>query len=246
MTEGVTDKTAGEADGDLVSSPFPVVLAGPSGSGKTTVGRALAGRRSDVRFSVSATTRPPRPGEKDGEDYQFLDRETFRRLREEEQLLEWAEVHGHWYGTPRANLEEARREGAHLLLDIDVQGARSVRRLVPKAVSIFLLTPDGERILRRLRGRGSEKEDELERRLAAAEAEMAAAAEFDYVVVNDRLEETVDTVECILHAESIRTERLGRGVREKAERLSREIRMAMDGGRGRGSGKPPREDEDIR
>ncbi|MEK6254613.1 MAG: guanylate kinase, partial [Gemmatimonadales bacterium] len=105
---------------------FPIVLAGPSGGGKTTVRRALLEQRSDVVFSVSATTRRPRPGEVDGKDYQFLARGTFEALIEGGDLLEWAEVHGELYGTPRANLQSAWDDGAHLLLDIDVQGARQL------------------------------------------------------------------------------------------------------------------------
>lgn len=206
---------------------FPLVLAGPSGAGKTTVGRALE-RRGRVRFSVSATTRPPRAEEEEGVDYQFLDREEFRRMVEEGELLEWAEVHGHLYGTPRDALRAARDEGRHLLLDIDVQGARSVRSEVAGAVTVFVLPPDGTRIVRRLLGRGSEDREELRRRLRTAKEELAAVAEFDYVVVNDDLERAVDLVDAVLRAEERRIPRLGDRVEQVAKGLDEEIRRVVE------------------
>lgn len=211
-----------------VSRVFPVVLAGPSGSGKTTVGQALVRRGADVRFSISATTRPRRPEERDGEDYRFLDREEFEALVEAEEFLEWAEVHGELYGTPRSALERAREDGVHLLLDIDVQGARSVRRAAPEAVLIFLMPPDGRRIIRRLRERGSESDVELRRRMEAAETELAAVKEFDYAVINDELDQTVHAVESILRAEEHRIERMGESVEGRARTLVDEIHEALD------------------
>ena len=221
---------------ELAARGFPVVLAGPSGSGKTTVARSLAGDASRFRFSVSATTRPPRPGEVDGEDYLFVDRETFVRKRDGGELLEWAEVHGEWYGTPREQVGRARRDGVHLLLDIDVQGARSVRRLEPEAVTIFLLPPSGERIVGRLRGRGSEAEAELRGRLRAAEEELEAVGEFDFVVVNDELERAVARTSAIVRAEEVRISRMGERVSSRAARLEEEIRDALADGRRDGSG----------
>lgn len=217
----------GGPEARLREPTFPVVLAGPSGSGKTTVGRALE-RLDDVRFSVSATTRPRRTEEEDGVDYRFFDREVFEDLVEQGELLEWAEVHGHLYGTPRSNLDTARRAGRHLLLDIDVQGARSVREKVPDVVTIFLLPPDGRRIVRRLRGRGTEGAAEIQRRLEAARGELAAVAEFDYVIVNDVLERAVEEVEAILRAEERRIERMGARVQEEAAELAEEIRRAVE------------------
>ena len=206
---------------------FPVVLAGPSGSGKTTIGRALE-RLEEVRFSVSATTRPPRPEEEEGVDYHFYSRDGFEELRERDELLEWAEVHGELYGTPRSNLVEARKRGTHLLLDIDVQGARSVRERVPEAVTVFLVPPDGRRIVRRLLERGTEDEAQLRRRLEAAEQELEAVGAFDYLVVNDRLEDTVDTVEEIIRSEERRTVRMPASVQQTASDLAAEIRRAVE------------------
>lgn len=187
---------------------FPLVLAGPSGGGKTTVRRGLLERRSDVLFSVSATTRPPRHGEVDGGDYQFLDRQEFEALIEGGDLLEWAEVHGELYGTPRSNLVRAWDEEAHLLLDIDVQGARQLRVLEPRAVTVFLLPPDYGRLVERLRGRGSEDAGALRRRMTTALSELSEVESFDYVVVNDGLEDTIDAVEAILSAECHSMKRL--------------------------------------
>lgn len=212
---------------DLRDDTFPVVLAGPSGSGKTTVGRALE-RLDEVRFSVSATTRSPRPEEEDGVDYRFLSREAFEELRGRDELLEWARVHGELYGTPRSNLVQARRERTHLLLDIDVQGARSVRERVPQTVSVFLLPPDGRRIVRRLLERGTEDRRQLRRRLAAAEQELKAVEEFDYLVINDDLQRAVDTVEEIIRSEERRTVRMAARVQETASDLVKQIRRAVE------------------
>jgi len=215
-------------DDGLLALTFPVVLAGPSGSGKTTVGRALARQSPRIRFSTSATTRGRRPEERDGEDYRFLRRKEFVELRDRGELLEWAEVHGEWYGTPRSNLDRARDDAVHLLRDIDVQGARAVREKEPGTLLVFLAPPSGDRIVRRLRDRGSEDDEELRLRMRTADSELAAAAEFDYLLINDVLEETVDTVRAIVRAEERRIDRLGEGVSEWTAGLAREIRGALD------------------
>lgn len=222
---------------DLLPPTFPLVLAGPSGSGKTTVGRALE-RRGLVSFGVSATTRPPRPEEEDGVDYHFLSREEFEERIDEGRFLEWAEVHDHLYGTPLEALREARAAGRHLLLDIDVQGARSVRRMVSGTVTVFLVPPGGERIVARLLARGSESPGELRGRLRAAEDELRAVGEFDYLVVNDVLQEAVDAVESVLRAEERRTVRMGDRVEKEVSELIEEIRRAVDEELGEGPGPP--------
>lgn len=209
---------------------FPIVLAGPSGSGKTTVARALCDREPAVRFSVSVTTRERRAGERDGEDYRFVDREEFARLRDGGRLLEWAEVHGEWYGTPRSALERARSDEKHLLLDIDVQGARSVRASIGDLVSIFLLPPAGRTIVERLRGRGTETPDQLGARLRTALEELEAAEEFDYVIVNDALEETVDAAAAVVRAEERRIERMEERVQGSVAELITEIRDILERG----------------
>ena len=199
---------------------FPIVLAGPSGGGKTTVRSALLERRSDLVFSVSATTRSPRSGEEDGRDYRFMDRPEFEELIEAEELLEWAEVHGELYGTPRENLRRAWDDGVHLLMDIDVQGARQLRAVQPDAVMVFLLPPDYESLVTRLRGRGSEDAQAFRRRMRTALAELSEVERFDYVVVNRELEDTVRAVESVIAAERHRVRRLSPDVMETVRDLS--------------------------
>jgi guanylate kinase len=196
------------ARGILRARTFPLVLSAPSGAGKTTIARRLRGRRGDVVFSVSATTRPPRDYEVDGRDYHFVSADAFRAMIEGGELLEWAEVHGNYYGTPRRNLDEAVERGEFLLLDIDVQGARQIRTQAPDAVHVFVLPPSGTVLVDRLLGRGSESDTTRARRLRNAGAEVREAAEFDYVVVNDDLEATVDAIEGILTAEAHRVRRI--------------------------------------
>jgi guanylate kinase len=207
---------------------FPIVLAGPSGGGKTTVRQALLERRTDLVFSVSATTRPPRPEEVDGRDYHFLPRSEFEALIEGGDLLEWAEVHGDLYGTPAANLWRAWDAESHLLLDIDVQGARQLRKVQPDALTLFLLPPDYERLVERLRGRGSEDAATFRRRMRSALSELAEVDRFDYAVVNDDLEDTVRAVEAIIFAETRRVKRLSPDVRRLVEELSESLNRMLE------------------
>lgn len=186
---------------------FPIIFAAPSGAGKTSIARQLLERRSDLEFSVSATTRPARPGEREGLDYHFRGLSEFRSMIDRGELLEWAEVHGQLYGTPRSNLVQARERGHYLLLDIDVQGSRQIKRQIPEAVSIFVLPPSGAELARRLIGRGSEDRELRRKRLMAARAELSAAGEFDFILVNDELQSAVDAVERIIAAESMRSSR---------------------------------------
>lgn len=194
--------------GSSVRRVFPVILAAPSGAGKTTIAQALRARRPDVVFSVSATTRAPRPYEQDGRDYHFVSEAEFRREADAGELVEWAEVHGHLYGTPRRNLEGAAAAGEYLLLDIDVQGSQQIRHAAPEAVAIFVLPPSGRELAARLAARGSEDEAVRMRRLRNACRELLEAPGFDYVIVNDDLDTAVDAVESILASESNRANRI--------------------------------------
>jgi guanylate kinase len=193
---------------ELRHEGFPLILAAPSGAGKTTIAHELAKVRSDIEFSTSCTTRLPRAGERDGVDYHFLDEPKFEAMIATGDLLEWARVHGHLYGTPRSNLEDARGRRHLLLLDIDVQGSRQVKHSVPEAVSIFILPPSADELVRRLTGRGSEADEVRRRRLVAARDELRAAEEFDYVIVNDDLGRAVAEVDGILRVETARASRL--------------------------------------
>jgi guanylate kinase len=174
------------------------VIAGPSGVGKGTIVRRLVQRLPRLRVSVSATTRPPRPAERDGVDYRFVSDEEFSRLIADGELLEWAEVFGHRYGTPAAPVREALSRGEDVVLEIDVQGAFQVRERDPRAVLVLIEPPSMAELERRLRERGTEDEARLAERLATAERELAERAAFDHVVVNDELDRAVDRLVAII------------------------------------------------
>ena len=182
------------------------VVSSPSGGGKTTVVERLRRKRPRLIRSVSVTTRPPRRGERQERDYQFVSPAAFQRLRRSGQLLEWATVHDAYYGTPRRPVMRALARGGDIVLSIDVQGARQVRRaLGTQAVLIFLLPPSMNRLRSRLMRRRTETPAAIRRRLAAARRELACAAWYDYVVVNDRLDQTVRALETIVTRGALRT-----------------------------------------
>lgn len=184
-------------------SSLLVVISGPSGVGKDTVLERMKGLARTWYFVVTATTRPKRPGEKDGVDYIFVTPSQFQALVDEDGLLEHAEVYGRSYGVPRAQVEEALASGRDVIVKPDVQGARTLRSKVPGALLIFLAPPDMDELERRLRERKSETAEDMERRIQTATEEMEARPEFDYVVVNHsgRLEETVADIEEIITQE---------------------------------------------
>ena len=168
------------------------VITGPSGVGKGTLIRRLRERMPGLELSVSATTRPPRPGEVNGVDYHFTSDEEFDRLAREGRLLEHATYSGHRYGTPRSEVEPRLTEGRSVVLEIEVQGARQVRQAMPEAIQVFIAPPSPEALRERLQGRGTDRPEEIERRLAVAEEELAARREFGHVVVNDELDRATD------------------------------------------------------
>jgi guanylate kinase len=177
-----------------------LVIAGPSGVGKGTVIRELLDRDPRLWLSVSANTRPPRPGEREGIDYLFMDRAQFEALRDADGFLEWFEVYGDLKGTPREPVEQHLAAGEDVVLEIDVQGALAVRQQYPEAVLVFLTPPSPEELRRRLLSRPSAATEDIDARLAAAAAEEAQAAEFDEVVVNDDVGSAVDRLAGILAA----------------------------------------------
>lgn len=185
-----------------------LVISGPSGAGKGTICRALREKMPGIGYSISATTRPPRPGEKDGESYFFVDRESFLKLVKEGAFLEWAEVYGELYGTPREPVEKALARGQDIILEIDTQGAAQVKRCYPEGVFIFVIPPSFTELERRIKGRGTESPAAISDRLAWVKKEMDQLDLYDYVVVNDRVEEAVAKIQAIIIAEKCRTKRL--------------------------------------
>jgi guanylate kinase len=176
----------------------PVVLVAPSGTGKTTLARRLVEDSDRYVFSISATTRRPRPGERDGVDYHFLPYEEFERRIEAGEFVEWARVHDRLYGTLSSELENAARRGQHVVLDIDVQGARQIREADPDAILIFVLPPSVDIMMARLKRRGTESPDAIARRLVSSLEELRAVPEFDHVVVNDDLDECLEEIQAIV------------------------------------------------
>ena len=174
------------------------VISAPSGAGKSTVSRLVRQRLPDLAYSVSLTTRPPRPGEQPGVDYHFVTREDFLARVESGEMAEYAEIYGNLYGTSARVLADTLAQGRDLLLEIDVEGAAQLRRKFPQGVFIFLEPPSLEELERRLRSRGTEDEEVIQRRLARAQQELAQAEHYDYRVVNDDLEEAVRQVEAII------------------------------------------------
>ncbi|MBW8771942.1 MAG: guanylate kinase [Gemmatimonadetes bacterium] len=203
---------------------FLLVLSAPSGGGKTTLAKALLAARPDTAYSVSATTRAPRSGEAHGKDYYFLTRLEFERRVAAGAFLEWAEYAGNLYGTLRSEVERIFAEGKHAVLDIEVQGARKVRASFPEGVHVFVLPPSATVLVERLQGRGDLPPEVTRRRLQTAVEELGAVGEYDYVVINDRLELAAAQLAAVLDAEGLRPRR--RGLAELVYTMRRELAIA--------------------
>ena len=175
-----------------------LVLSAPSGGGKTTIAKKLLQVRKDLGYSVSATTRSTRNGERDGEDYHFLSREEFERRRDQGEFLEWAEYGAQLYGTLKREIDRIFGEGRHAVLDIEVEGARQIRRNFPNSLQVFVLPPSADVLVERLKRRNTENPELLRKRLTHASEELAAVAEYDYAVVNEDLDTAVNQVSAIL------------------------------------------------
>jgi guanylate kinase len=175
-----------------------LVLSAPSGGGKTTIAKKLLQVRKDLGYSVSATTRATRNGERDGKDYHFLSREEFERRRDRGEFLEWAEYGAQLYGTLKREIDRIFGEGRHAVLDIEIEGARQIRRNFPNSLQVFVLPPSADVLVERLKRRNTENPELLRKRLTHASEELAAVAEYDYAVVNEDLDTAVDQVSAIL------------------------------------------------
>jgi len=209
-----------------VSSAFPIILSAPSGAGKTTIAKALLKSRKDLGYSVSCTTRQPRDGEIPGKDYYFVSRTEFLTKRERGEFAESAEVHGNLYGTLRSEVIRVIGSGQHVLMDIDVQGAAQFTRVFPQSVTIFILPPSADVLLSRLKLRQSESPQQLADRLQSSLQELQSVDEYEYVVVNDNLDQAIQRVNSIIDAEVSSRERVA-GLRTQValliEHLEEEI-----------------------
>lgn len=189
--------------------PFLLVLSSPSGGGKTTIARTLVSAREDIGFSVSATTRKEREGEHDGRDYHFLEKEEFLRRSDNGEFLEWAEYGGQLYGTLASEVDAVLRARRHVVLDIEVRGARQVRQRREDVVSIFILPPSAEVLVKRLKQRGGDEAGpDLRKRMLRAMEEIEEASNYDYIVMNDDLTQAVSEVASIIDSESCRSHRI--------------------------------------
>lgn len=184
-----------------------IVLSGPSGAGKGTLCQELLKQMPHLKYSVSATTRQPRQGEVDGLHYYFRSREEFQAMIEGDELLEWAEFCGNYYGTPKFSVEQAIQAGNDVILEIEIQGALQIKKRFPQGVFIFIVPPSMDELSQRIHKRGTESEEVIQRRLQTALQELEYVTEYDYVVVNDEVPLAVDKLKCILVAEKCRVKR---------------------------------------
>jgi guanylate kinase len=227
--------------------PFLLVLSAPSGGGKTTIAKMLLQGREDLGYSVSATTRPMRPGERDGIDYHFLSRDEFVRRRNTGEFLEWATYGGELYGTLKSEIEGIFALGRHAVLDVEIEGARQIRANFPNSLLLFVLPPSADALVHRLIGRKTEDPALVRERIVRASDELSAVAEYDYAIVNEDLVVAVAQVAAILEAESWRVSRqdtlpefvkqLRLDVEKAAEKIVKQSRVTSHESRDRG-GRP--------
>ena len=202
--------------------PFLLVLSSPSGGGKTSIAKSLLQARDDLAYSVSATTRPRREGEREGEDYHFLTREEFQRRVEAGEFLEWATYAGNLYGTLRGEIDRIVERGRTAVLDVEIEGARQIRATFPNSLHVFVLPPSADALVGRLAGRNTEPAGVIRERITRAADELAAVVEYDYAIVNEDLVVAVAQVAAILDAEARRVARQD-GLAAFVERLRRDV-----------------------
>ena len=191
----------------MIQEGLPIIISAPSGAGKTTLCQALKKRLPDLCFSVSHTTRPPRENEQEGVDYHFVAREKFLEMTDHDDFLEWAKIHDNYYGTARKNIEDTLQKGKDLVLELDVQGVETLRTLKYQGIYIFILPPSMEELKKRLTGRGTEADSQIKQRLETGKKEIAKSRLYDYAVTNVTIDESVDTILAIIHAEKKRMNR---------------------------------------
>ncbi|KHO62619.1 guanylate kinase [Thermoanaerobacter sp. YS13] len=184
-----------------------IVLSGPSGAGKGTICKALMEKEKDLKLSISATTRQPRSGEIEGKNYFFKSEEEFEKMIENDSLLEWAKVYDHYYGTPKDFVLKNLEEGNDVVLEIDIQGALKIKEKFPEGVFIFILPPSMEELKNRIKKRGTETEEEIIKRFKSAYEELNYVSKYNYVVINDSVEEAVEKIRAIIIAEKCRVDR---------------------------------------
>ncbi|KUJ90699.1 MAG: guanylate kinase [Thermoanaerobacter thermocopriae] len=184
-----------------------IVLSGPSGAGKGTICKALMEKEKDLKLSISATTRPPRSGEIEGKNYFFKTEEEFEKMIENDSFLEWAKVYDHYYGTPKDFVLKNLDEGNDVVLEIDIQGALKIKEKFPEGIFIFILPPSMEELKNRIKKRGTETEEEIIKRFKSAYEELNYVSRYNYVVINDSIEEAVEKIKAIIIAEKCRVDR---------------------------------------
>ena len=211
---------------------FPIILSAPSGTGKTTIAKTILKKRPDIGYSVSCTTRAPRQNEVEGIDYYFLPRSAFIAKREQGDFAESAEVHGNLYGTLRSEVLRVVNSGKHVLMDIDVQGAAQFTRVFPHSVTVFILPPSADVLLERLKGRQTESTQQLADRLQSALQELQSVDEYEYVVVNDDLDQAVQRICSIVDAEVSARDRVA-GLRTQVAHLIDRLETEIKKGKGK-------------
>ena len=184
------------------------IISAPSGAGKSTLVELLLSQNKELFFSISHTTRPPRPGEMDGIEYFFVSEERFKKMMQEEEFFEWAEVHGYYYGTSRGMLKQAESRGSDLILDIDVQGAMKVKQILPDATSIFILPPSFEVLRERLQRRQKDTDQQIAKRIENARQEIQYCYQYDYIVINRELHAAFEDLSSIIRSQSCKRENL--------------------------------------